>query len=80
MLKAWGKVFCNKCGVFIARRPLPVPDEIAAALPAEVKKWTVDATEFLPLNLKILDGVDIGKLDVTYIDGYDIIPPPYVNP
>ncbi|CAG9956878.1 unnamed protein product [Clonostachys rosea f. rosea IK726] len=80
MLKAWEKAFCSQCGVFVVRRPLPIPDEVAVHIPAAAREWTVDAQHLLPLNLKLLDGVDISQLKITHIDGYDVIPPPYVNP
>ncbi|CAH0028271.1 unnamed protein product [Clonostachys rhizophaga] len=80
MLKAWEKAFCSQCGVFVVRRPLPIPDEVSVHIPAAVREWTVDAQHLLPLNLKLLNGVDISQLKITHIDGYDVIPPPYVNP
>ena len=80
-LKAWEKYFCKNCGVFIGRRPLPVPDEIVAKLPDMAKQWTVDIHHLRPINLKIMNDVDLKELKkIVHIDGYDNIPPPYENP
>ncbi|KAI1335149.1 glutathione-dependent formaldehyde-activating enzyme [Xylariaceae sp. FL0016] len=81
-LRAWEKIFCKNCGVFIGRRPLPIPEEVAAKLPPQAKMWTVDMNHLRPLNLRILDKVDLKELKdrVTKVEGYENIPPMYVNP
>jgi hypothetical protein len=79
-LKAWEKYWCKTCGVMIGRRPLPMSPEVVANLPEMAKKWTVDMHHLRPLNLKIMNDVDLKELTITHIDGYNIIPPMYTNP
>ncbi|KAH8652126.1 glutathione-dependent formaldehyde-activating enzyme [Xylariales sp. PMI_506] len=79
-LRGWEKYFCKNCGTFIGRIPRPIPEEVAANLPEMARKWTVDMHHLRPINLRILNGVDLKEIKATHIDGYDNIPPPYVNP
>ena len=55
-------------------------DEVVANLPEMAKKWTVDMHHLRPLNLRIMNGVDLKDIKTTHIDGYNVIPPKYVNP
>jgi hypothetical protein len=80
MLKAWEKYWCKTCGVFIGRRPLPVAPELVANLPEQAKKWTVDMHHLRPINLKIMDDIDVEELSITHIDGYKAILPMFNNP
>jgi hypothetical protein len=73
-------MFCKNCGVFIGRRSLPVSDELASKLPEQAKKWTVDISHLQPINLRILNDVDLKELDISPIDGYNLIPPKYIDP
>src|SRR3712207_8297734 len=46
---------------FFGRRPLPVDEEVASQLPPEVREWTVDAQHLRPLNVRILNDVDLDR-------------------
>lgn len=68
------KVFCKRCGVFLAN-PLRemTPDELAA-LPERAKKHVESHGKICPINTRVLEGLDLTKLKVARMDGRGKIP------
>lgn len=82
MLKAWSKLFCKTCGVFIGRWPLPIPAEVVPHIPEMARSWTIDAQHLRAVNLRLLNDpdLDMSQLKISRVDGYNGIPIPYHNP
>ncbi|KAH7186728.1 glutathione-dependent formaldehyde-activating enzyme [Fusarium oxysporum] len=84
-----GKTFCQTCGVHLTNRfnadILKVNPNIAQGQQerqppdADKKKWRFRASKKHPVNLRILEGVDLTKLKFRRIESANI-PPLYVNP
>lgn len=84
--RVMGKTFCRTCGVHLTNRfnadilkknleltkmPEPTDDD--------EKKWQFSASKKHPVNLRALDGVDLGRLTLRRIKTASQ-PPLYVNP
>lgn len=54
-------------------------EEAAAKLTGDEKAWFETARHYHPVNVRVLEGVDLGKLKVMKVDGA-ALPPTYVNP
>jgi hypothetical protein len=74
------KGFCKTCGVVIQSKPADLTEEQIAALPEGTGKWFNFSKAYRAINAKILNGVDLGPLNVKKIDGWNIVEPKYVNP
>lgn len=79
-LGVWGKAFCKTCGVYLYGKHHPAPEEVVAQMPEEHKKWVVDGAHLRPLNMRILDGVDLKEMNMAHFQGYAGIPPGYTEP
>lgn len=75
------KPFCKVCGIPISNfvNDGLSEDEIAALSP-EARMWHGKASECTPINIRIINGLDIDSLNTEKMDGFNIIKPGYVNP
>ncbi|KAK7750470.1 hypothetical protein SLS62_007549 [Diatrype stigma] len=78
-LHAWGKTFCKKCGTPVGNEPMPVTGEQLARFPEGYRTFYLENSHMRPINLRILDGVDVKKLNIVQMQGYDR-PPAFVEP
>ncbi|KAI0892569.1 Mss4-like protein [Annulohypoxylon nitens] len=76
----WKKSFCRTCGVPIHNHIDDYTPEQIAELPEENRKWAVDHLDWSPINLRVLDGVNLGELPLRRIEGSKFGKVPYVNP
>ncbi|KAI1467684.1 uncharacterized protein F4812DRAFT_430495 [Daldinia caldariorum] len=81
----WRKSFCRTCGVSLHNRIEDyTPERIERELPAEQRRWARDHLDWSPVNLRVLDGVDIAALGITRVEGSARSGPPkpggYVDP
>ncbi|KAH9891504.1 glutathione-dependent formaldehyde-activating enzyme [Xylariomycetidae sp. FL2044] len=76
------KRFCRICGIYVYNlsKNLNTPEELAA-LSEERREWVLRMMDCTPVNLRLIDGVDVRK-DVSPVkmDGYSQIKEPYVEP
>lgn len=82
--KMTDKIFCNRCGVFMASPLREMTPEQLAALPESARKHIEGQGKLYPVNTRVLEGVDLTKLKVLRVDGRGLIPDApqngYVNP
>ncbi|KAI0022668.1 glutathione-dependent formaldehyde-activating enzyme [Xylariomycetidae sp. FL0641] len=86
-IKFGGKAFCKYCGVFVYNAIQPLPEERLEAFPAEMRDKAggriAEALALMPVNLRIIEGLDVNDLNVEHCDGYSIGRPwiePYTEP
>lgn len=79
-LRASSQVFCRRCGVYVANRLATATDEEFDMLPEEARKWMADKRDWLPLNLRIFQDVELEGLNILEADGRNRFGTPYVNP
>lgn len=85
------KTFCRTCGVHLTNRfnidilkeypdlAKGRPEELADPPDYDKKKWQYRGRKKHPVNLRVLEGVDLSKLEFRRIEVKDL-PPLYVNP
>ncbi|KAI1376993.1 Mss4-like protein [Hypoxylon crocopeplum] len=66
----WRKTFCRTCGVPIHNHIDDYTPEQIAALPEHLRQWTTEHLEWSPVNVRALDGVNLGELNVRRVDGW----------
>ncbi|KAI1480066.1 hypothetical protein F4774DRAFT_379541 [Daldinia eschscholtzii] len=81
----WRKSFCRTCGVSVHNRIEDYTSEqIEKELPVEQRQWARDHLDWSPVNLRVIDGVDLGALNITRVNGSERSGPPkpggYVDP
>ena len=74
------KPFCKTCGVAITNLPADLTPEQLAAIPERKRFFWEHSKTIAPFNLRLLDDFDFKSLKTRNFDGYNIIPPKYVNP
>ncbi|KAH8647801.1 glutathione-dependent formaldehyde-activating enzyme [Xylariales sp. PMI_506] len=74
------KRFCKTCGIAICSNAIELPEHVVETLPEQAKFWYKSGRTRTAVNLRALDGVDVGTLNVTRNDGWNQIKPEYVNP
>lgn len=74
------KTFCRICGVQMTNVPNKLSDEDAAALPPQVKSFYEAQFQMACVNIRTLNNFDISSVKVGKVDGFNMIPPPYVDP
>lgn len=74
------KTFCKRCGVPMTNLHNPMTDEEQAALPERVQFWHNLSKSKYPVNIRVLDGIDLKSLKPQQIDGKTEHQPEYVNP
>ncbi|KAI1804920.1 hypothetical protein F4811DRAFT_518189 [Daldinia bambusicola] len=73
----WRKSFCRACGVALHNRIEDyTPERIERELPAEQRQWARDHLDWSPVNLRVLDGVDLAALRITRVEGSKRSGPP----
>ncbi|KAI0882972.1 uncharacterized protein GGS22DRAFT_190949 [Annulohypoxylon maeteangense] len=78
--RIWKKSFCRTCGVPIHNQIDDYTPEQIAELPEDDREWAADHLDWSPINLRVLDGVDLGKLPLRRIEGSKSGKVAYVNP
>lgn len=73
------KAFCRTCGVCMTNeRNALLPDDAIPESEGPFKAW---AATYYPVNLRVLDKVDLSRMRPAEMsDGADRLPPPYKNP
>lgn len=75
----WGKTFCKVCGTPVGNEPMPLTDEQIAQLPEGMRNFVLGAVHLRPINLRLIDGVNVKDFNVVRQEGYDR-PPIFVEP
>ncbi|XXG98064.1 coatomer subunit beta [Hypoxylon texense] len=76
----WRKTFCRACGVPLGNYIETYDAEEIEKLPEENREWVKSHLDWSPVNVRVLDGVDMGELNVTRVNGSALRAPFYVNP
>ncbi|OTB01660.1 hypothetical protein M426DRAFT_323289 [Hypoxylon sp. CI-4A] len=76
----WKKSFCKTCGVSLHNHLDNYTPEEIAAMPDGRREWVTEHIDWRPINLRVLDGVELDKLPIKYVDGWSVGNPQYVNP
>ncbi|KAK3292201.1 Mss4-like protein [Chaetomium fimeti] len=77
----WRKLFCKTCGVHIASEVNPdQTEEEIAALPEMYQQFRATHFNTQPLNLRVVNGLDVKSLKVIRGDGWSKQIPQYVYP
>ncbi|KAI1651608.1 Mss4-like protein [Daldinia loculata] len=80
----WRKSFCRTCGVPVHNRIEDYTPAQIEELPVEQQQWARDHLDWSPVNLRVMDGIDLGELKIKRIDGSTRSGPPkpgsYVDP
>ncbi|KAI1382959.1 uncharacterized protein F4822DRAFT_434887 [Hypoxylon trugodes] len=77
----WRKTFCRICGVPIQNYlPNYTPEEIAAFPQEHKRAWVTKFLNWSPINMRVLDGLDLEGLPIRRVDGAGKGVPAYVNP
>ncbi|KAH6856844.1 Mss4-like protein [Chaetomium sp. MPI-CAGE-AT-0009] len=77
----WRKLFCKTCGVHIGSEVNPdQTEEEIAALPEMYQQFRINHVNTQPLNLRIVNGLDVKSLKVIRGDGWSKQDPQYVYP
>ncbi|KJZ76784.1 hypothetical protein HIM_03661 [Hirsutella minnesotensis 3608] len=72
------KTFCKTCGVCMTNGPNPqMPEVEDNEENRATKNWLAS---YSPVNLRVLDGVDMSRLKPTQVDGAGKMDPQYENP
>ncbi|KAI0535044.1 glutathione-dependent formaldehyde-activating enzyme [Xylaria digitata] len=74
------KTFCNICGVPIHNELLEFTEEELAVRTKEERDWIVSGQDFAPVNLRIINGLDVNDLNISQLHGWSVLQPPYVEP
>lgn len=75
-----GKTFCRTCGMNMTNQPAPLTSEEVAAMSEDDRKWFESSKLRHPVNVRVLDGVDLTKLKIIKMTRGLDLPPKYVNP
>ncbi|KAI1102734.1 hypothetical protein F4804DRAFT_312075 [Jackrogersella minutella] len=76
----WKKAFCGTCGVPIKNHVDDYTPEQIAELPEHQRQWAVVHLDWSPINLRVLDRVNLGELPMKRVKGSGGGYTPYVNP
>ncbi|WYZ45269.1 hypothetical protein EsH8_VIII_000585 [Colletotrichum jinshuiense] len=74
------KIFCKTCGIPLTNMHNPMTEEEHNALPEPAQYWHDRSKEKHPVNLRVLNGVDLKCLKTRQLDGKNEHHPRYVNP
>ncbi|KAI1278157.1 glutathione-dependent formaldehyde-activating enzyme [Xylaria sp. FL0933] len=78
--KTSGKTFCKICSIPIHNEVLKFTDEELAAKTKEDRDWILGGQNLAPVNLRIINNLDVSDLNVSRFQGYTAWHPPYVEP
>lgn len=79
-LSMMGKTFCKTCGVQLTNEPAELSEEALAALPSDKLEWFQSGRARHPVNLRVLNGVDLALLTPQRLTMTAEMEPQYVNP
>ncbi|KAI1178451.1 glutathione-dependent formaldehyde-activating enzyme [Nemania sp. FL0916] len=79
-LKSTGKTFCKVCGVPIHSQMMKFTEEELASKSEKEKDWILGGQSLAPVNLRIINDLDVNDLNASRFDGYTAFQPPYVEP
>lgn len=75
------KTFCKTCGVSMTNEHLGLSEEQLSKLPEIYRLINENHSKMLPVNVRVLHGVDLKQLVIEHFDGAGKIKQPaYVNP
>ncbi|KAF2971750.1 hypothetical protein GQX73_g1852 [Xylaria multiplex] len=74
------KTFCKICGVPIHTEILDFTEEELAVKSKEERDWIVSVQSFSPVNLRIINGLDVNDLKASQFHGYSTLQPSYLEP
>ncbi|KAI1327145.1 glutathione-dependent formaldehyde-activating enzyme [Xylariaceae sp. FL0255] len=78
--KTAGKMFCKICGVLVYNHMMTFTEEEKAAMTEENRAWVEGGKDLMPINLRVIHGLDMKDWKIPQFDGYTKLPPPYVEP
>ncbi|GAW17564.1 hypothetical protein ANO14919_070220 [Xylariales sp. No.14919] len=74
------KTFCAICGVPIHNELVQFTNEELAAKSEKERDYIVGGLVFAPVNLRVINGLDVNDLNVGRFHGYSASQPQYVEP
>ncbi|KAF9881821.1 glutathione-dependent formaldehyde-activating enzyme [Colletotrichum karsti] len=74
------KTFCKRCGVPMTNCQMPKTEEEFAALAEAAQYWHSRMAPMNPVNVRVLNGVDLKSLKIQQLDGKTEHQPGYENP
>ncbi|KAI8963813.1 glutathione-dependent formaldehyde-activating enzyme [Daldinia sp. FL1419] len=77
--KIFAKSFCKICGVPVHNDTHSATEEDINKLPEGQRDFIRGALSLTPINLRVINGLDVANLNVKQVDGYNR-PPVYVEP
>lgn len=78
--KTGEKSFCKICGVPVHNELSQPTAEELAAMTDEERDWRLGGLALAPVNLRVINDLDVNELTVTQFEGYTVWRPPYVEP
>ncbi|KAI1767802.1 hypothetical protein GGR53DRAFT_69494 [Hypoxylon sp. FL1150] len=78
--KAWRKTFCRECGVPVSNYIEGYDMDAIDEMPEENREWAKSHLDWSPINVRVLEGVDLEELKITRVNGSTLRKPFYVNP
>jgi hypothetical protein len=79
--KTWRKLFCKTCGVNVGSEVNPdLTEDEVAALPEVYRQFRSKHINTQPLNLRVVNGLDVKTLKPGRGDGFSVQEPAYVWP
>jgi hypothetical protein len=78
--KMMAKTFCRTCGVNLTNQPVDLPEDVVAAMSEADRAWFEGGRVRHPVNLRVLNGVDLTKLKPMKMTQSLDMEPKYVNP
>lgn len=78
--KLFGKHFCKTCGIVLYNRIIPITEEEISQMPEGQANFVRGSLNMMPVNLRVINGLNVKDLNVTQFDGYNSIQPRYVEP
>lgn len=70
------KLFCKRCGVCTSNLVSDLTEEQRKAMPQAYADYSVRHAKLHPVNIRILDGIDLKRVKIQYLDGWKDIPNP----
>ncbi|KAH7021568.1 glutathione-dependent formaldehyde-activating enzyme [Microdochium trichocladiopsis] len=78
--RVMAKTFCKTCGVPLTNMPVELPEEERQALSDEDQKGYAMIKLMHPVNVRVLEGIDLKKLKIMRLTAGLDLQPVYVNP
>ncbi len=74
------KAFCRRCGLHLVNELNPLSEAQLAALSDPDRARRIRISPNLPVNARVLNGVDLAAVATRQVDGYGYLMPQYINP